>query len=430
MRAHQSKKRNLAPQFVIMLLVYSLLTHIASFFITIVALFNHKMKLFVQGRKHVFATLEQKISATDKTIWFHAASLGEYEQGLPIMEKMRELYPNHKLVLTFFSPSGYEIRKNTPAADVVVYLPLDTKANARKFMQLVHPDMAFFIKYEFWPNYLKELKKAGTPTYLISGLFRPNQAFFKWYGGIYGEAFKAFKHFFVQYESSKELLKTVGFTNASVSGDTRYDRVSRILEQDNTLPFIEDFIDDKTTIVFGSSWPKDENLFVPFINNSHDVKFIIAPHTFGQSHINELLQSIKKPALLFTEKEGKNLADYDVLIINTIGLLGKIYSYADAAYVGGGFGTAGLHNILEPAAFGVPIVIGPNHSKFPEAVALVQANGVIVVRNEVEMTNTLSDLVSNDIYRLETGHIAGTFVSMNRGAVNHIIKHITNDSKF
>jgi 3-deoxy-D-manno-octulosonic-acid transferase len=407
-----------------MLFLYSLFTYIAGFFLNIVALFSPKMQLFVQGRKHVFATLEAKISATDKTIWFHAASLGEYEQGLPIMEKVRHLYPPHKIVLTFFSPSGYEIRKNTPAADVVVYLPLDTLANAKKFMAAVHPDMAFFIKYEFWPNYLNALKKAGTPTYLISGLFRPNQAFFKWYGGFYREAFKAFNHFFVQYESSKTLLATIGFGNATVSGDTRYDRVSRVLEQDNTLPFIEEFIDGKTCLVFGSSWPKDEALFVPFINNSAGVKFVIAPHTFSESHIAELQQSLKKPALLYTEKDGKNLADYDVLIINTIGLLGKIYSYADAAYVGGGFGTAGLHNILEPAAFGVPIVIGPNHSKFPEAVALVQAQGVIVVRNEAEMTNTLHDLTTNDVYRYETGHIAGTFVSMNRGAVNHIIKYI------
>ncbi|KOS06545.1 3-deoxy-D-manno-octulosonic acid transferase [Flavobacterium akiainvivens] len=407
-----------------MLFLYSLFTHIAFFFLNIVALFNRKMKLFVQGRKHVFDTLQQSISAADKVIWFHAASLGEYEQGLPIMEKMRELHPAHKILLTFFSPSGYEIRKNTPAADVVVYLPMDTLGNARKFLKLAHPDMAFFIKYEFWPNYLNGLKAANVPTYLISGLFRPNQAFFKWYGGIYREAFKAFTHFFVQYESSKGLLKSIGFTNVSVSGDTRYDRVSRILEQNNTLPFIEEFIDDKTTIVFGSSWPKDESLFVPYINQSNGVKFVIAPHTFGESHIQELLTSLKKPALLYTEKEGKNLRDYDVLIINTIGLLGKIYSYADAAYVGGGFGTAGLHNILEPAAFGVPVVIGPNHTKFPEAVALAHAGGVIVVHNEEQMTNTLHDLVTNEVYRHETGHIAGSFVSMSRGAVNVIMKRL------
>lgn len=411
-----------------MLFVYSLLTYIAGYLLKIVALFNPKIKLFVQGRKDVFATLSQKINVTDKVIWFHAASLGEYEQGLPIMEKMRELYPSHKILLSFFSPSGYEIRKNTKAADVVVYLPLDTLANAKKFMQLAHPDMAFFIKYEFWPNYLNELKKTGTRTYLISGLFRPNQAFFKWYGGIYRNAFKAFNHFFVQYESSKELLATIGFTNVSVSGDTRYDRVSRILEQDNSLPFIEGFIDGKTTIVFGSSWPKDEALFTDFINSAVDVKFIIAPHTFGESHITGLQKNIKRNVLLFTEKEGKNLAEYDVLIVNTIGLLGRIYSYADAAYVGGGFGTAGLHNILEPAAFGVPIIIGPNHTKFPEAVALVANGGVIAVKDKHGMEEALSAMAYDDAYRTEKGRIAGDFVRANRGAIDIIINQISHDT--
>ncbi|TRW26579.1 3-deoxy-D-manno-octulosonic acid transferase [Flavobacterium zepuense] len=411
-----------------MFFLYSLLTHIASFVLKIVALFSPKIKLFVHGRKDVFKTLSQKISPADKTIWFHAASLGEYEQGLPIMEKMRQLHPSHKIVLTFFSPSGYEIRKNTKAADVVVYLPLDTLANAKKFMQLVHPSMAFFIKYEFWPNYLNELKKQNTPTYLISGLFRPNQAFFKWYGGFYREAFKAFNHFFVQYESSKQLLATIGFTNVTISGDTRYDRVSEILNRDNSLPFIEEFINGKTTVVLGSSWPKDEALILPFINASTDVKFIIAPHTLGEDHINDIKNSLTKNTVLFSEKEGSNLAEYSVLIVNTIGILGKIYSYADVAYVGGGFGTAGLHNILEPAAFGVPIIIGPNHQKFPEAVALVQMGGVIAVKDKTGMEDALSSLIYNDDYRWETGHTAGTFVSMNRGAVNIIINHIITDA--
>lgn len=411
-----------------MLFVYSLLTHIAGCLLKIVALFNHKMKLFVTGRTDVFATLSQKINATDKVIWFHAASLGEYEQGLPIMEKMRGLYPSHKILLTFFSPSGYEIRKNTKAADVVVYLPLDTLGNAKKFMQLAHPDMAFFIKYEFWPNYLNELKKAGTCTYLISGLFRPNQAFFKWYGGIYRNAFKAFNHFFVQYESSKALLATIGFTNVSVSGDTRYDRVSRILEQDNNLPFIEEFISGKTTVVFGSSWPKDESMFTDFINSAVNTKFIIAPHTFGESHMADLQKNIKRNVVFYIEKEGKNLAEYDVLIVNTIGLLGKIYSYADVAYVGGGFGTAGLHNILEPAAYGVPIIIGPNHTKFPEAVALVAAGGVVAVNDKNQMEEALSNLVYNNACRQEKGHIASAFVRNNRGAINIIINHIQNDT--
>ncbi|MFY7727904.1 MAG: 3-deoxy-D-manno-octulosonic acid transferase, partial [Flavobacterium sp.] len=360
------------------------------------------MKLFVQGRTSVFSTLQEKITPADKVIWFHAASLGEYEQGLPVMEKMRMLYPSHKILVTFFSPSGYEVRKNSTAADVVVYLPMDTLKNVKKFLKLTHPDIAFFIKYEFWPNYLFELKKANVPTYLISGLFRPNQVFFKWYGSLYRKAFKSFNHFFVQYESSKQLISSIGFNNVTVSGDTRYDRVSRILEQDNHLPFIEDFTNGKTTVIFGSSWPKDEEMFTGFINKQPNTKFIIAPHTFGESHMESLRQNITKPIVFFTEKEGKNLKDYDVLVIDTIGLLTKIYSYADVAYVGGGFGTSGLHNILEPAAYGVPVVIGPNHKKFPEAKQLTDAGGCIVVHNQTETEAVLSRLTTEENYRNTT----------------------------
>lgn len=410
-----------------MRLLYSLLTYITLPILHIVALFNKKMKLFLQGRKTVFTTLQEKISLTDKVIWFHAASLGEYEQGLPVMEKMRNLYPSYKILITFFSPSGYEIRKNTTAADVVVYLPLDTLANARRFMKLAHPDIAFFIKYEFWPNYLFELKKANIPTYLISGLFRQNQVFFKWYGGFYRKAFKAFNHFFVQYESSKQLIESIGFNNVTVSGDTRYDRVSRILEQDNHLPFIEEFTNGKTTVIFGSSWPKDEEMFIGFINSQPDTKFIIAPHTFGESHMESLRQNITKPIVFFTEKEGKNLKDYDVLVVDTIGLLTKIYSYADVAYVGGGFGTAGLHNTLEPAAFGTPIVIGPIHDKFPEAKQLTATGGCIVVYNETETKTALTRLTTDESYRNSVGKNAGDFVKRNRGAVHAIIKHIQDE---
>ena len=415
-----------------MFFLYNLLTHIAGFILKTAALFSPKMKLFVNGRKHVFETLKEKINSGDRTIWFHSASLGEYEQGLPIMEQIRQLYPHHKIVLTFFSPSGYEIRKNTKAADVVVYLPLDTKANAIKFLRLVQPEMVFFIKYEFWPNYLNELKKAGTPVYLISGLFREKQVFFKWYGAFYRKALGAFSHFFVQYDSSKQLLRTIGHTNVTISGDTRYDRVSEILERDNSLPFIEEFINGKTTVVFGSSWPKDEALFMDFINLNVEYgapyKYIIAPHTIGKEHIDAIRSIIKEgKVVLFSEKEGKNLSDYDVFIIDTIGILTKIYSYADIAYVGGGFGTSGLHNILEPAAFGVPVVIGPNHKKFPEAVALVQMGGCIAAKDQQELDYALASLTQNEDYRLETGHRAGTFVSMNRGAVNIIINHIKNE---
>ncbi|MCO6147130.1 3-deoxy-D-manno-octulosonic acid transferase [Flavobacterium sp. NRK1] len=407
-----------------MFFLYNILTIIAGSALNIVALFSPKIKLFVDGRKTVFDTLHNKIKPGDKTIWFHAASLGEYEQGLPVMEKIRAMHPEHKIVLTFFSPSGYEVRKNAATADVIVYLPMDTKANAGKFLSIIKPEKVFFIKYEFWPNYLNLLKKTGVPVYLISGLFRENQVFFKWYGGFYRQALKTFRHFFVQYESSKKLLQNIGFTNVTISGDTRYDRVSEILDRDNTLPFIEQFKNNKTTVVFGSSWPKDEAMFIDFINASTDAKFIIAPHTIGEDHINDIKKSITKRAILFSEKEGKNLAEYDVLIVDIIGILTKIYSYADVAYVGGGFGTSGLHNILEPAAFGVPIVIGPNHIKFPEAVALVNMGGCIAVKDKNEMNDALSSLIYNDDVHEEAGHIAGTFVSMNRGAVNIILKNI------
>lgn len=407
-----------------MFFLYNILITIAKSSLNLVALFNPKIKLFVDGRKTVFKTLQEKILPGDKIIWFHAASLGEYEQGLPVMEKVKAMYPNHKIVLTFFSPSGYEVRKNAATADVIVYLPMDTLANAKKFLALVHPEKVFFIKYEFWPNYLNELKKTNAKVYLISGFFRKDQMFFKWYGGFYRKALKTFSHFFVQYESSKNLLQSIGYNNVTISGDTRYDRVSEILERDNTLAFIEEFKNDKVTVVFGSSWPKDETVFTDFINTANNIKFIIAPHTTSTDHINDIKTAISKKTVLFSEKEGKNLAEYDVTIIDTIGILTKIYSYADVAYVGGGFGTSGLHNILEPAAFGVPIIIGPNHQKFPEAVALVNMGGCIAVKNKEEMNDALSSLVYNDDFRWEKGHIAGTFVNMNRGAVNIILKNI------
>ncbi|MFV8365114.1 3-deoxy-D-manno-octulosonic acid transferase [Flavobacterium sp. XS1P27] len=412
-----------------MLFLYNLIVQIAAFLLKIVALFSPKMKLFVDGRKEVFPVLEQKIKPTDKTIWFHAASLGEYEQGLPVIEKIKEQFPSHKIILTFFSPSGYEVRKNNTVADVTVYLPLDTQKNAQQFLQIVHPDLVFFIKYEYWPNYLSELKKRNTKTYLISGILRKNQLFFKWYGGFYRDALDAFTYFFVQNEISKKLLQQVGKTNVSVSGDTRFDRVAAILEKDNSLDFISQFKDNTLTIVVGSSWPKDENLLVDFINsNTLNVKFIIAPHNIKEEQIQALKNSITKKTVLFSEKEGKNLADFDVFIIDTIGILTKIYSYADIAYVGGGFGNSGVHNLLEPATFGVPILIGPNYSYFAEATALVNMEACISINNSKELDEAFKNLIQNDDIRQEKGHMCSTFVQMNKGATASILKHILNDS--
>ncbi|RKS25878.1 3-deoxy-D-manno-octulosonic-acid transferase [Flavobacterium endophyticum] len=408
-----------------MFFLYNLLVIITGFALKAVAFFNPKMKLFVEGRKNVFKTLGNKIQPKDKTIWFHSASLGEFEQGLPVMEKIRTLYPDHKIVLTFFSPSGYEVRKNSTVADVIVYLPLDTKSNAEKFLKLVHPEMAFFIKYEYWPNYLNGLKERSIPTYLFSGIFRKDQVFFKWYGGFYRKALTAFKQFFVQNESSKLLLQEIGFNNVKVSGDTRFDRVLKILERDNSLDFIEKFKNNQLTIVCGSTWPKDEVQLLDFINtNSFGVKFIIAPHNVKPEQISELKNSISKKTILFSELKNKNLADYDVFIIDTIGILTKIYSYADIAYVGGGFGTSGLHNILEPATFGIPIVIGPNYQKFSEAVALVNMGGCISVKNKKELEETLSLLIQNEDERFEKGHISSTFVQMNKNATEIILKNL------
>ncbi|MBG6186305.1 3-deoxy-D-manno-octulosonic-acid transferase [Flavobacterium sp. CAN_S2] len=411
-----------------MLSLYNLIVQFAGFLLKIMALFSQKMKLFVDGRKVVFPLLEQKIKPTDKTIWFHAASLGEYEQGLPVIEKIKDKFPSHKIVVTFFSPSGYEVRKNNAVADVTVYLPLDTKKNAQQFLQLVHPDLVFFIKYEYWPNYLAELKKSNTKTYLISGILRPNQLFFKWYGGFYRDALDAFTYFFVQNETSKKLLQQLGKTNVAVSGDTRFDRVATILEKDNSLDFISDFKDNKLTIVVGSSWPKDEDLVVNFINsNTFDVKFIIAPHNIKEEQIQQLKNSITKKTVLFSQKEGKQLADFNVFIIDTIGILTKIYSYADIAYVGGGFGNPGVHNVLEPATFGVPILIGPNYSHFAEAIALVNMEACVSVNNQKELNEALENLIHNDDIRNEKGHMCSTFVQMNKGATAIILKNILND---
>ncbi len=408
-----------------MLFLYNLVIRFAGFSLKIIALFNPKIKLFIIGRKAVYSTLKQKIKPSDKTIWFHAASLGEYEQGLPVIEKIKTEFPNHKIIVSFFSPSGYEVRKNNTIADATVYLPLDTKKNAQEFLKLAHPEMVFFIKYEYWLNYLNELKKQNTPTYLISGILRQNQLFFKWYGGFYRKALNTFTYFFVQDENSKKLLFQLGKTNVIVSGDTRFDRVASILEKENTLDFISTFKNNTLTIVIGSSWPKDETLLTHFINTTTlPVKFIIAPHNIKTEQIEHLKNSLTKKTVLFSEKESENLADFDVFIIDTIGILTKIYSYADIAYVGGGFGNPGVHNLLEPATFGVPIVIGPNYSHFQEATALVNIGGCISITTQKELNNTFGDLILDDAYRSEKGHICSTFISMNKGATNSVLKKI------
>jgi 3-deoxy-D-manno-octulosonic-acid transferase len=414
-----------------MQILYNFLTRISYVFLWGAQFFSKKMKLFIDGRKNVISTLQNKISITDKTIWFHCASLGEFEQGLPIMEAIKKLLPDYKIVVTFFSPSGYEIKKKSPIADLIVYLPIDTKYNAQKFVEFAHPSLAIFVKYEFWPNYLLELKKNNIPTLLVSGLFRADQLFFKPYGSFMRKALYSLDYLFVQNEASQELLKKINITHSIVSGDTRFDRVSHQIEQDNSLNFMKIFIGDSLCIVCGSTWPEDESVLLDYINTvSLAVKFVIAPHKIDVSKIESFRKKLKKSSVLYSEisstKSLKNtdLSEYSVLIIDTIGLLTKIYSYADIAYVGGAMGTTGLHNILEPATFGVPIVTGENFEKFPEAIRLQQLAGLFSVSNSDECIQILTKLVADKSFRSKTGMIAGHFINSNTGATQKIMNYI------
>lgn len=392
----------------------------------IVALFSKKIKLFVDGRKDVVHILGKNISTSDKTIWFHCASLGEFEQGVPIMEEMKKAKPDHKIIVSFFSPSGYEIKKNTSLADVVVYLPMDTPLNAKRFIDAIHPSLSIFVKYEFWPNYLLQLKKKNIPTLLVSGVFRDNQIFFKPYGGFMRKALKSFNHFFLQEENSVKLLNSIGFKNTTLSGDTRFDRVSHQIEMNNTLKFAKEFKGDALCIVCGSTWPEDEAVLLDYINSApRNVKFIIAPHKIEQSKIEAFTEKLyKQKVILHSQKDDVNLAEYSVLIIDCIGLLTKLYSYADIAYVGGAMGRTGLHNILEPATFGVPIIIGKNYHEFPEAIRLRNLAGLFSISNPLELSDVLTKLVSDANYRKKTGMISGHFVNSNTGATNKVLDYI------
>lgn len=405
--------------------IYSILTQLAHHLIKVIAIFNPKIKLFVDGRKNVFQLLNQKINPDDKTIWIHCASLGEYEQGLPIIEGLKKLYPSHKIVLTFFSPSGYEVKKNSTIADIITYLPLDTKTNARDFINSVQPELVFFVKYEFWPNYLAELKTQNIATYLVSGIFRKEQAFFKWYGKSMRKSLQTFIHFFVQNDVSEQLLHSINFKNTTISGDTRFDRVMEILSRDNTLDYVNQFKDNKTTIVYGSSWQEDVAVYLDVINSSKEnIKHIIAPHNIKKKHIEILKNRISKPVVLYSEMSEKDLANYDVFIIDTIGLLTKIYSYADIAFVGGGFKT-GLHNTLEPAVFGIPIICGPKYHKFQEATDLEKLKGLLIVHSKDEYQTTIEQLINSKQLRVTTGHINKTYVTEKAGATAKTIAYLT-----
>lgn len=405
--------------------LYNIFVLIASLVLPIIAVFNKKINLFVEGRKETFSKIEAL--KNESVIWFHAASLGEFEQARPIIEALKKDFTQYKILVTFFSPSGYEIRKNYNLADVICYLPLDSKLNAKKFLEIVNPKFAIFVKYEFWPNFLNELKRKEIPTLLVSGILRKKQLFFKPYGGFMRKALQAFHHFFVQDKNSQKLLNSIHLDNVTVAGDTRFDRVSKILEQDNSLDFIREFKNNQHTIVAGSTWQEDEEFLIDYINNnaSEEEKFIIAPHNIKQEAILELQKSINKKTVLFSDKADKNLAEYNVFIIDTIGILTKIYAAADIAYVGGGLKT-GLHNILEPATFGIPVVIGNNYDKFKEAVDLVKIGGCISIKNQEEFTNNLIHLKKDKNFRKLTGVINKRYIKDNFGATKLIMNYLKN----
>tara|TARA_B100000902_G_scaffold225877_1_gene214444 strand:- start:545 stop:1786 length:1242 start_codon:yes stop_codon:yes gene_type:complete len=407
-------------------IIYNFIIQIIQIILHFLKYFNSNIKEFIYERKDVFKDLKLNISNNQKYIWIHVASLGEYEQGFPVFNKIKSLYNDHKIVISFFSSSGYNVRKLNPISDLTVYLPIDTSKNANKFLDLLKPKMVFFVKYEFWPNFLKSLKNRNIPTYLIAGIIRENHWFFNFYGLWMKKYLKAFHHFFVQNESSKNILIKQKFTNCTVMGDSRYDRVIDLPKQNNEIKYLNNFKGNKKCFVAGSSWEKDESLIIKFINSykKNDVCFIIAPHQINLNRINELKQLITKNTILISELAKSNAINPEVIIIDSIGLLTKVYSYADIAYVGGGMGNTGLHNTLEPAVFKIPVIIGNNFEKFPEVKELIDLKGIISVNNIKSFTDELNALLNSKEKRDQIGNINYEYINANLGAYKKVINYL------
>ena len=403
--------------------MYNFAINLYSFAAKIDSLFNKKVKKMLDGQQACFETLRSKIEANRRYLWFHAASLGEFEQGRPLMERIRQEHPEYGILLTFFSPSGYEVRKNYEGADVVCYLPFDKPKLVRQFMDLANPYMAFFIKYEFWKNYLDELHCRQVPTFSVSSIFRANQVFFKSYGKGYSQVLHNFNHLFVQNEMSKDLLLGIGVRNVTVAGDTRFDRVQQIRQQAKELPLVEAFKQSKLTFVAGSSWQPDEDLFIDYFNHHTEVKLIIAPHVIGEDHLQQIISKLEGKVVRYTQATLENVQDARCLLIDCFGLLSSIYRYGEIAYIGGGFGT-GIHNTVEAAVYGVPVIFGPNHQRFMEAKDLIACGGAFSVNDGNELNELLDKLLLDSDYLHDTGHKAGSYVSSRIGATDIILKHI------
>ncbi len=384
---------------------------------------NAKARKLTRGQKGVFDYLAQKARPQGGYLWIHASSLGEFEQGRPLIEAIRKARPDTPILLTFFSPSGYEVRKNYEGADLVCYLPFDLPGNVKRFLDLTRPTEAIFIKYEFWANYLNELKRREIPTYIISAIFRPNQIFFRFYGGYFRRILRNFTHLYIQNEQSRQLLAGIGITNVSVVGDTRFDRVSDIRRSAKELPLVETFAQGRKILVAGSSWPKDEEFLIDYFNRHDDIKLILAPHEIHESHLAFIESRLQRPALRYTRATPERVASCDCLIIDCFGLLSSIYRYGTLAYVGGGFG-AGIHNIAEAAVYDLPVVFGPNHQRFKEAHELMACGGGFAITSGEEF-DALADSLLYDADRLATAsHNAGHYIASHTGATRRILQSL------
>lgn len=418
-------------------MIYNIVIYFVLWGIAIASLFNEKVRKMWRGEREAFKILKQKVDPNAKYIWFHAASLGEFEQGRPLMERIRKEYPQYKILLTFYSPSGYEVRKNYEGADIICYMPVDTRLNAIRFLRLVRPVMAFFIKYEFWSNFLHILKHRNIPTYSVSSIFREDQVFFKWYGRNYAGVLKCFTRFFVQNEESKRLLEGIGITAVDVVGDTRFDRVLQIKEAAKQLPICEAFRTgvassqsedvphhDFKVFVAGSSWPPDENIFIPFFNEHKDWRLLIAPHVIAEEHLKLILSLIKgKKVVRYTQTTPEEAAEADVLIIDCFGLLSSMYNYGDVAYIGGGFGV-GIHNTLEAAVWNMPVIFGPNNKKFQEAQGLLKSGGGFEINTYEDFSGLMSSLMNDETFLKQAGDKAGAFVAHLAGATDKVLASV------
>lgn len=403
--------------------MYNIVIYIYLIGVVIASLFSKKVRNMWRGERQAIGIIKEKMDPNAQYVWFHAASLGEFEQGRPLMEQLKREHPEYKILLTFFSPSGYEVRKNYEGADIITYLPLDTIMNARRFLRTIRPVMAFFIKYEFWYNYLHILKYRKVPVYSVSSIFRLEQVFFKWYGRSYGRVLHCFTHFFVQNEISRQLLAKIGINEVTVVGDTRFDRVLQIKEAAKQLPVVEAFTDGHRTFVAGSSWQPDEDIFIPWFNAHKDWKLIIAPHVIGEDHLQQILSKIEGKAVRYTQASAEEVRDAQVLIIDCFGLLSSIYHYGEVAYVGGGFGV-GIHNLPEAAVWGVPVIFGPNNQRFQEAQQLKACGGGLEINGVADFQRIMDRFDANPQQVEADGKKAGDYVKGKAGATGKVLHSV------